>query len=291
MHYMIYLLFIKMSLEILKKYKIKAKKALWQNFLVNDSIVEEIANTIEVTWKNIVEVWPGYWALTEKLILQKPKNLSLVELDSDMIEILEKRIKAWDFDLEWINFNINKIDVLKFEPDYEEYSVIANIPYYITSPILRHFLYDVKNKPKNMVILMQRDVWDKIISWQIVWKKWKVKNSVLSLFVSKKSYVDEVIIVWKENFVPSPKVESSVLLFEAHDNFSDIDDDIFLETIKKWFWEPRKMLMRNLTNSWYEKEYIMKLFKILWINETVRWEDLDIVKWCEIVRHINKEIN
>jgi 16S rRNA (adenine1518-N6/adenine1519-N6)-dimethyltransferase len=297
---MIYLLFIKMSLEILKKYKIKAKKALWQNFLVNDSIVEEIANTIEVVGQNIVEVWPWYWALTEKLILQKPKSLNLVELDNDMIEILEKRIKAWDFDLEWINFNINKIDVLKYSPPARGeleggYSVIANIPYYITSPILRHFLYDVKNKPKNMVILMQRDVWDKIIKTSPPTplligegsKKKKMRSSVLWLFVAKKAYVKEVIIVWKENFVPSPKVESSVLLFEVHDNFSDINDDIFLETIKKWFWEPRKMLMRNLTNAWYEKELIIKLFKKLWIDETVRWEDLDINKWCEIVREIN----
>lgn len=287
-YYMINLFFIKMSLEILKKYKIKAKKALWQNFLVNDVIVEDIANTIEVAWKNIVEVWPGYWALTEKLIAQKPKKLTLVELDNDMIEVLNKRALNWDFKLEWINFNINNVDVLKYEPDFRDYSVIANIPYYITSPILRHFLYNVKNKPENMVILMQKDVWDRIINWQVIWKKWKVKNSVLSLFVSKKAYVDEVTIVWKENFIPSPKVESSVLLFEIHDNFSDINDDVFLEIIKKWFSEARKMLIKNLSNFWYEKEYIIQVFNELWIKNTVRWEDLDILTWCQLIRKINK---
>lgn len=296
-----------MSLEILKKYKIKAKKSLWQNFLVNDDIVEEIADTIDVKWKNIVEVWPWYWALTEKLVSRKPKSLNLVELDRDMIEVLESRIRKWDFDLLWIDFHINNIDVLKYAPvppvvanikeeSIYEYSVIANIPYYITSPILRHFLYELKIKPVNMVILMQKDVADKILLGQEFWmnnEEWiinnkKMKSSVISLFVAKKCYVDEVIIVSKENFVPAPKVESSVLLFERHNLFDEIDDDWFLEFIKKWFREPRKMLMRNLTNAWYDKNYIMQIFTELWIENSVRWEELNIRIWCQLFLNFNK---
>ncbi len=296
MYYIIFYNKVKMSLEILNKYKIKAKKSLWQNFLVNNDIVEEIANSINIKWKNIVEVWPGYGALTEKLILRKPKSLNLVELDRDMIDILEKRIKNNDFDLDWINFHINNIDVLKYEPTlyshppFEErssedlkytYSVIANIPYYITSPILRHFLYDVENKPENMVILMQKDVWDKIL-----WKG-KNKSSVLSLFIDKKAKVWEFIVVWKHNFIPSPKIESSVLIFEMHNEYSEINDDKFLELIKKWFKEPRKMLMKNLVNSWYDKKYIIQSFYDLWIKDTIRWEDLNIYMWCQLYLKIN----
>jgi 16S rRNA (adenine1518-N6/adenine1519-N6)-dimethyltransferase len=87
----------------------------------------------------------------------------LVELDTDMIKILESRIANRDFDLENTNLQINHIDVLKYEPAFVEYDVIANIPYYITSPILRHFLYETENKPKHMVILMQEDVGNKIL--------------------------------------------------------------------------------------------------------------------------------
>lgn len=270
-----------MNLEILKKYKIKAKKALWQNFLVNDNIVEEIADIVEVEWNNIVEVWPGYWALTEKLLLRKPKSLNLVELDTDMIEVLNSRLENLDFDLENIDFKINNIDVLKYEPNFKYYSVIANIPYYITSPILRHFLYEVENKPENMVILMQKDVWDKIL-W-----KWKNKSSVLSLFIEKKTNPYEVLLVSKQNFIPAPKVESSVLLFEKHDLYKNIDDEKFLDIIKKWFREPRKMLIKNLINSWFEKDYIMQLFESLWIENKTRAEDLDVWTWCEIVKKIN----
>ena len=288
-----------MSLEIIRKYKIKAKKALGQNFLVNNNIVESIASSIEVFWKNIIEVWPWYWALTEKLLIKNPKSLNLVELDDDMIDILEDRISEWDLNTSWIDFKINKKDILKYEPSIippptpllnkegelkgvvYKYSVIANIPYYITSPILRHFLYWVENKPEKMVILMQKEVGDKIL-----WNS-KDKSSVLSLFIEKKSNVTRILNVPKEDFVPVPKIDSSVLLFEYDDKYKEVDDDKFMKIIKIGFNSVRKKLIRNFTNAWYEKQMILELFKKLDIDEGCRWEDLWIEKWCEIVKALD----
>lgn len=222
--------------------------------------------------KNIVEVWPWYWALTEKILEKKPKSLTLVELDQDMINILNERIKSWELKiqngevknkislstegfipLDNSNFQIKNIDILKYTPDFEDYIVIANIPYYITSPILRRFLYDIEDTPEKMLILMQKDVGDKILQWQL-WDDEKVKSSVLSLFVSKKCNVEEVLFVWKENFEPSPKVESSVLLFEAHNLYKEVDDNVFLDIIKKWFSSPRKKLVKNLVMWGFKKK-------------------------------------
>jgi 16S rRNA (adenine1518-N6/adenine1519-N6)-dimethyltransferase len=101
--------------------------------------------------------------LTEKILQNNPEKLELIELDNDMIDILEDRINLGDLKVENTDFNINNIDILKYNPNFQDYIVIANIPYYITSPILKHFLYDVENKPKKMLILMQKDVGDKII--------------------------------------------------------------------------------------------------------------------------------
>ena len=276
-----------MSLEIIKKYKIKAKKSLWQNFLINDEILKKISEVLEIENKNIIEVGPWYWALTEKILEKRPKNLTLVELDREMIEILDKRKENGDFQ------NIDKlfiknIDVLKFFPDFEEYFVIANIPYYITSPILRHFLFDVENKPEKMLILMQKDVWDKIILWQDYTKK--QKSSVLSLFIAKKAIAKEVIFVWKQNFSPSPKVESSVLLLERIDDFDYLEDEIFLEFIKKAFVEPRKKLVNNLQKAWYEKSKILDIFSLKNIDENIRWEDLNIRQWCDLIIVFNKNL-
>lgn len=270
-----------MSIELLKKYNIKAKKSLWQNFLVNEKIVEEISKITQINWKNIVEVWPGYWALTEKLLQKKPKSLTLVELDLDMINILNKRVNSNDFNLDWIDFNILNIDVLKYKPEFKNYFLIANIPYYITSPILRHFLYDIENTPEKMLILMQKDVWDKIL-----WLG-KNKSSVISLFIEKKCKTKEVLFVWKQNFIPSPKVESSVLLFEKHDLYKEIDDEKFLKIIKAWFVSPRKLLVKNFVQSWFDKDYILNIFNDLSLKNDIRWEDIDIAWWCDLIKKIN----
>jgi 16S rRNA (adenine1518-N6/adenine1519-N6)-dimethyltransferase len=101
--------------------------------------------------------------------------------------------------------------------------------------------------------------------------------------VQKKYFVKEVLFVWKENFVPSPKIESSVLLFEFHDLYENTPDEPFLEFIKKWFKEPRKKLIKNLVNNWYEKEKVLKIFRSLWIDENIRGEDLGIEVWCELL--------
>lgn len=299
-----------MNFEILKKYGVKAKKSLWQNFLFDDNILDSISSILDINWKNVLEIWPWFWALTEKLLLKNPNSLHLVELDKDMIEILYDRIKNSELRIKDVDFQIFNKDVLKFEPEFkspeldaiqgrfpttrewqiignEMYYVIANIPYYITSPILQKFLYNVTVKPEKMIILMQKDVWDKILSWQISQindniKKIRNKSSVLSLFIAKKSYVKEILSVPASSFIPAPKVESSVLLFETHNNYSEVDDSKFLELIKIWFREPRKKLINNLVKWWFQKEIILEIFNNLWFHENIRWEDLSIDEWIEL---------
>lgn len=278
-------LLIIMNLEFLKKYSIKAKKSLGQNFLVDENILNKISSTFDIAWKDILEIGPGYWALTEKLLIKKPKSLHLVELDSDMVEVLHKRVGIWEFDIDWVDFQIFNQDVLKFESTFENYFVIANIPYYITSPILHRFLYDVKNKPEKMLILMQKDVGDKILQGQNL-INWKFKSSVLSLFIAKKAKASEIIKVLANSFIPAPKVESSVIFFEIHEKYSDICDEKFLEFIKVWFQEPRKKLINNLVKWWYEKEKVLLILKELWYNENVRGENLNIDEWIKLFNKI-----
>lgn len=165
--------------------------------------------------------------MTQKIVEKKPYSLHLVELDQAMVDILEDRIFHKDIDVSGIDFSLHKQDILEFTPSFKHYKVIANIPYYITSPILRHFLYELENTPEEMLILMQKDVADKILG------KGKNKSSVLRLFIEKKCQVEEKVFVPKECFSPAPKVESSVLYFKKHDDFIDVDDREFLQCIKK----------------------------------------------------------
>lgn len=254
-------------MDIIKKYNISAKKALWQNFLVDENILNKIAEVTSITWENILEIWPGYGALTEKLLNSNPKSLTLIELDWDMVNILNDRISKNDLDIKNTEFRIENIDVLKYSPTVTDYKVIANIPYYITSPILHKFLYNVENPAKTMIILMQKDVWDKILS---------KKSSVLSLFIKKKCIVSQEVIVPNTCFVPAPKVQSSVLKFEYTDKYNHINDEQFLNFIKKAFTQPRKKLVNNLMQAWFEKEKILHIFNDLDILENVRWESLSL---------------
>lgn len=270
--------------EILKKYSIVAKKSLWQNFLVNDEILDKIVNFIDLTWKNIIEVGPWYWALTERIASKNPSKLELVELDKRMIEILQDRLNIWDF---WSNakqnIHINNIDVLKFSPTFQNYLVVANIPYYITSPILTHFFYKILNNPTEMIILMQKDVADKIrkVNWN--------KNSVLSLWIDFAcEEVIEICRVWANNFIPAPKVGSAVLYFKLRSNIDKNLSNKFLSVIKIWFSEKRKKLISNLSKgSNYSKEKLALVFDNLNISQNTRAEELNLDIWFKLINELN----
>jgi 16S rRNA (adenine1518-N6/adenine1519-N6)-dimethyltransferase len=260
--------------------KIKAKKSLGQNFLQDEKTLLTISEFFEISWENILEVGPWYGALTEKIIAKNPKSLDLVELDRDMIKLLQEKVENKNFPLENIDFQIYHQDVLKFFPQKDDYLLIANIPYYITSPILRHFLYMVENKPKKMLILMQKEVAEKIL------EKWKEKSSVLSLFVAKKSRVEAVISVPRQFFSPVPKVDSVVLAFYYEERLAEIADDIFLNFIKLAFAEPRKKLLNNLAKAGYPKEKLLQILQKFGKDENVRAEDLSLEEYGEMIKGI-----
>lgn len=266
--------------EILKRYNINAKKALGQNFLIDEKVLENISSISHIEWENILEIWPWFWVLTKLLCEKKPRSLTLVELDKDMVNILEDRIEKKEINTNNIDFEILNEDVLKITPKYKKYKIIANIPYYITSPILFKFLYEVKNIPEEMIILMQKEVWERII-WT---KKQKTKSSVLSLFVQKKCTVEEKIIVTKEKFFPSPKVDSIVLFFKYKRDFEDIDDNLFLALIKAAFSNPRKKMIKNLENFWYEKKLYLEKLQKIWFWENTRPEELKIEDYIFLLK-------
>lgn len=263
--------------EIIQKYHIKAKKSLGQNFLMQETILKDIVKITPVQGENIIEVWPGFWALTTKILSENPKSLTLVELDTAMISILQDRIASWDIDIKNTPFEIIHRDILKYIPEYTDYKVIANIPYYITSPILQHFLYGLENKPSHMIILMQKEVGDRI-----VWKK----SSVLSLFVQKKCTVVEKIFVPAKYFSPPPKVDSSVLFFEKHERYNEVNDELFLAFIKSAFSNPRKKMINNLAQFWYSKQQILKKLSEWWYNENTRAEELSVENYMELIKSI-----
>lgn len=216
--------------------KIKAKKSLGQNFLIDEEALLDIAAATQISDKRIIEVGPGYGALTDHLIAKHPASLDLIELDRDMIAILEDKYTPEDL-------TIHHIDILKFIPPYDEYSVIANIPYYITSPILFRFLYDLDRSPAEMVIMMQEEVGEKILEGRAR----KPHHSFLSLCMETACEDIEIVrYVGRTSFDPAPRVDSIILRFVVQKGRDPEQEKLLMNLWKVAFAHPRKTLLSNM---------------------------------------------
>lgn len=255
---------------------IKAKKQLGQNFLTDEAILEKIAGSIEKTDKNILEIWPGYGALTWWILRDKIKNLDLVEFDADMIPRLEAAF--WNKK----NLHIHHQDILKYHQKNLPFSIIANIPYYITAPILLQFLYPENSDqiPEEMVILMQKEVAEKIQPKQA---RKKTKHSLFWLILHEACQSIEYLFdVPKTAFDPIPKVDSAVLRFVTKKNRERAYEDKKIEIWKKAFALPRKTLLSNLKNH-YEKEMVADILLSLGHKKNIRAEELSGREWDTFV--------
>ena len=278
-----------MSQFLREYYQISAKKKLGQNFLTDENKLQIIAQAYPLAGQNVIEVWPGYGALTEYILQEHPTSLDLVELDRDMIAILEDRLdpaSTYPLVAEWSTVQILHKDVLKLEQIPEKSIIVANIPYYITSPILTHFLMYLHSHVDAMVIMMQREVAEKILA-----KRWK--HSYLS--ISCHLFCREISLVTNvpaSSFVPAPKVDSSVLLFTT----AGLNDEELiykqkiLQLASHGFREPRKKLVSNLAKyGSYDKWDIISLFEKLDLSENLRAEDLSTENWNNLYRELTSK--
>lgn len=235
----------------------KNNKSLGQHWLKNREILEEIADSSAVQIaETCVEIGPGLGALTSSL-LKRFKKVIAVEFDARLAENLPKSFPGKN--LEVINEDILKFDFSKIK---EPYVVAGNIPYYITSPIIEKVL-TTENLPKKVVLLMQKEVAERILD---------EKESGLSLFVKNRADVVPGILVPKEEFTPPPKVDSAVLIMIPH--APKYNDELF-KFIRLAFVSPRKKLIHNL-NPLKSKEELIKIFGELGIDVDSRPSDLDL---------------
>lgn len=268
--------------------RIQAKKYLGQNFLKNKKILEMIVWTESLENISVVEVWPGPGDLTEEILKRKPKNLTLIELDADMIPLLLERfdqetITIYQNDVLQINIvsdplvtATNKMTVIKDVTTLHSpsYIVYGNIPYYITSPILHHFLYEVQLRPTVAVFTMQKEVADRILARDN-------QHSVLSLACQLVARIEKVCDISPHNFTPVPKVWSTCLKFITNWVDQPRAKEV-LWLIKKWFSQKRKKLLTNLSQNGYQKLLIEHSFHEMNISNNIRAEELSLEQWLEL---------
>lgn len=283
---------------ILHKYKIQANKSLGQNFLVDDNVIDEIIRCANIDKKDlIIEIGPGLGVLTNRL-LQESNNVMAVELDKRMVSILQDRFKLningqTESKLEIINEDILKINLnqliaeKKSKNEIKQVKIVANLPYYISTPIIMKLLEN-RLDIDEIIVMVQKEVAERLTA-----KTGTRLAGAITYAVEYYSEAESIIKVPKESFVPSPKVESEVIkLTVRKDKKIQVQDEkLLFDIISKSFMQRRKTLSNALLNNNIinNKDDVEKMWKKLGINEKVRGESLTLEQFGTIADYITNK--
>lgn len=275
--------------EILKKYGFSFKKSLGQNFLIDPNILRNIVGHADLTKDSAaIEVGPGIGALTEHLARQAGKVVSF-EIDQRLLPVLEDTLSPYD-NVEIIHSDVLKANVKEVIDTqlagYEDIMVVANLPYYVTTPILMKLL--MEGLPlRGMVVMMQKEVADRISA-----KPGTKAYGSLSIAVQYYMQAEIAMIVPKTVFMPQPNVDSAVLRLIRHDAppVQVKDEDFFFTVTKAAFAQRRKTLLNNLQsqlpNGKARKEEILVALEEAGIEPTRRGETLSIEEFGKLSDHL-----
>jgi 16S rRNA (adenine1518-N6/adenine1519-N6)-dimethyltransferase len=273
---------IERTTALLRRSGIRIKKNLGQHFLIDEEILELILSTAELTGRDIiVEIGPGLGILTEELCRRAGRVIA-VEIDDRLAIKLNRRLSGYH-NLTVINGDILKIPLPELFTEAgivsSGFKVVANLPYYITSPVLRHFL-ESDLKPEMMVVMVQKEVAEEIAARP-------GKMSLLSLGIQLYGQAEIVKNVPAECFYPEPAVDSALLKIVPH-RISPIDitdTGKFFSFVKAGFSTARKQLVNSLSNGLgISKSDVQELLDHAGITARRRAETLSLEEWAHLWR-------
>jgi 16S rRNA (adenine1518-N6/adenine1519-N6)-dimethyltransferase len=262
---------------LLHQLDLKPKKRLGQHFLIDEEVLNSIISAAALTSEDIVvEVGPGLGILTRRLAEQTAKVIA-VELDSRLVSVLKRSLGAFS------NVSIIHGDMLKIPPSQllkglaQNYKVVANLPYYITSPVLRHFL-EASLKPSLMVVMVQKEVGEAIAA---------APGRMSLLSVSTQLYSKPTVITYvpKESFYPPPKVDSLVLRLDIYSKLPIGVSDVasFFNIVKTGFSSPRKQLRNSLAQAFgMPPDQVVLLLEKAGVEAKRRAETLSLEEWQKL---------
>lgn len=275
---------------ILKKYKLSANKNLGQNFLINDSVVDKIVDSANITKEDLVlEIGPGLGNLTE-FLLEKAGKVIAIELDNRMIEILNDRFSMYD-NFEIINEDVLKVDLHELiknnkSLEIKNVKIVANLPYYITTPIIMKLLEE-KLDIESITVMVQKEVADRLIA-----TPGEKLSGAITYCVYYYASSESITIVENNSFIPEPEVDSEVIKLSIRKNppVDVLDEKMFFKIIKVSFMQRRKTLINALVNGGIlpNKDSAKKVFDNLNLDYNIRGEALSINQFAEISNYIVK---
>jgi len=266
--------------NLLRQHNLHPNKLMGQNFLVDRNVLEKIIQAADLQPNDtVLEIGSGLGTLTKELA-QRAKKVITVEKDKNLVLILRQEL---------INFKNVKIiqgDILKIQKlktsafaktsaDKKNYKIIANIPYYLTSHLIKRFLKS-KTPPQEMTLMVQKEVGQRICAKP-------PKTNLLAVTVQFYAQPQIVSYVSRASFLPQPKVDSAIIKISDIQKPKNIDSVKFFKLVKASFSSPRKQLANNLSQKLkIEREEIKAILKKNNLNPEIRAEALSMEDWKKL---------
>lgn len=274
--------------SILEKHGFTFSKALGQNFLINPAVCPEMAEEA-VTSENdgVIEIGAGVGVLTAELCKRAKKVVS-IELDKRLLPVLDETLAEFD-NFEVVNEDILKVDLHelikeKFS-DCENVSVCANLPYYITSPVIMKLLED-KLPIKQIIVMVQREAADRLTA-----PVGSRESGAITVAVNYYAEAEKLFNVSKGSFVPSPKVDSAVIRLSIYDKppIETKDEELFFRTVKAMFMQRRKTALNSVSAGLgIPKDTVVKALEMTELDASVRAEKLTLTQLCEFTNNLKE---
>lgn len=276
----------KVMMDILDRYGFKFSKSLGQNFLIDGNIINKIAETADLNQNSgVLEIGPGFGTLTQ-VLCKKAKKVVAIEVDKSLTEVHKGTLNFPNLKIIYDDFL--KVDVNKLiEEEFRGLNVkiVANLPYYITTPIIMKILEE-KYKISKIVVMVQKEVAQRLNS-----KAGTKEYGAITLAVQYRADTNIAMIVPNTVFMPKPKVDSAVIEFNIlpEPRIDVIDENMLFAVIKASFGQRRKTIINGLSNSLnLPKELLNESLVCAGINPGIRGEKLTLMEFGRIADEISK---
>lgn len=256
--------------HILRRFKLRADKKLGQNFLIDETVVRRIVEAAELTPEDtVLEVGPGIGTLTQGLA-ESGANVVAVELDKRLLPVLDVTLEGYD-NVRIVNGDILQVDIME-QVQKPDFKCCANLPYYITTPII--FAILEKRLPmERLVVMVQKEVAERMAA-----KPGSKDYGALSVAIQYFTEPEIAFIVPPSSFIPAPSVDSAVIVCKRRSTppVEVCDENLFFRVVKAAFSLRRKMLSNSLKNMGIKGEQVNKWLELAGVDGKCRAETLSL---------------
>lgn len=270
--------------HILNRFKLRADKKLGQNFLIDENVVRQIVEAAELSEADtVLEVGPGIGTLTQGLAESKAKVVA-VELDTRLLPVLATTLEGYD-NVRVVHGDILKVNIME-EIGAPEFKVCANLPYYITTPII-FALLEKRLPMERLVAMVQKEVAERMAA-----QPGGKEYGALSVAIQYYTEPEIAFIVPPTSFIPAPAVDSAVIVCKRRSKppVEVCDEALFFRVVKAAFSLRRKMLSNSLKNMGIKGEQVAKWLELAGVDGKRRAETLSLEDFAKLTNSFNEAV-